>query len=343
MMRGSYKVGCHIFVWLSYVTFAIFVFGYDVSIKDYVAETTISVCISAVIFYTHLYLILPFYDKRKYWVYIVALVLSYFLNFSLRYLFAFYIYKAWFGVDSSIVHYSLVKLFLVFSWQWLPFIFFSAGYWSALRRWKSEEDKKRLSLENAVLRAQIDPHFLFNTFNSLRLEAEDVLPDVANGISAVIQILRSALAKPGLDGLIPLEQELKVVDSLVLIYRRRYPDMALAYTKNIDNASGYRIVPHLLVAFIENLFKFGSKKSNAQNSILLVLQNGNLFLEAYNKKADLSNADSFHIGTDYIKSNLEAQYKDAHELDIRNNPEDYLVRLSITRLNYIPIYDLYHY
>lgn len=343
-MRSLKAISIHILVWISYISYAVLVYGYDVGFKSVLYETSVTFSISATVFYLHALFLLPRFAERKSFIpYIAGVVLLFFYNFAIRYLFAFKIDPILFQRESSIQGLSVVKLLLLFSWYWFTFMLFSTGYWlankliraerSARQKAGLEADREKLQLENAALRAQINPHFLFNTLDSFRIESEDTFPDMARSINALIDILRSTLSKPEADGLIPIEKEVRVVESLVNIYRRRFPSMFLQYSKNITTGCRFRIPPHALLAFVENAFKHGAyNDSNKKLRIELQVSEKGLQFHVYNKKNRRIKDESHGIGMQYITRQLDNNYHDRYTLNIIDGSDDYTVNLKISQL-----------
>lgn len=341
LMRALKIISLHVAVWVVYIAYAVLVYGYDVGLRNVLYETSVTFCISASIFYIHALYVLPrFAEKRRFGLYIAGVLLLLLYNFLLRYLFAFKIDPILFHRESSIQGYSVAKLALLFSWYWFTFMLFSTGYWLAGKLVRAERvareketleaEKEKLQLENAALRAQINPHFLFNTLDSFRIESEDTFPEMARSINALIDILRSTLSKPEPDGLIPLEKEIRVVESLVNIYRRRFPGMFLHYDNNMPEDCSFRIPPHALLAFVENAFKHGTFNDRSkQLRIVLEVSAAGLQFHVYNKKNRRIKDESHGIGMKYITRQLENNYHNRYLLNIIDGKDDYTVNLKI--------------
>ncbi|WP_118950329.1 sensor histidine kinase [Taibaiella helva] len=332
----------HTCVWLLYIAFAILVYGYDVGLHNVFYETVVSFCISASVFYLHAYYLLPVLaEKRKYLLYVIGMLIVLAYNFGIRYLFAFCIDPVVLHRSSSIAGYSLVKLVLVFSWYWFTFALFSLGYWlarrlvrvekEARRKEFSEAERARLQLENAALKAQINPHFFVNTMNAFRVEVEPVLPETARGIEAMILFMRSSIMQPDGDGTIALAEEVAAIESLITIYQRRFPNANIRYSKEIGQQ--LRIVPHIFAAFVENAFKHGSfTRKEKPLSIRLETIDNDLLFYVHNWKSRRIKDDSRGIGLKYIRRQLENAFADRYELAIENADTDYTVTLKIKNI-----------
>ncbi|WP_118976168.1 sensor histidine kinase [Taibaiella koreensis] len=343
MIAGKLKIVLvHICVWLLYIAFAILVYGYDVGLQNVLYETVVSFCISASVFYLHAYYLLPVLaEKRKYLLYVIGMLVTVLYNFGIRYLFAFCIDPVLLNRSSSIAGYSIVKLVLVFSWYWFTFALFSLGYWlarrlvrvekEARRKEFTEAERARLQLENAALRAQINPHFFVNTMNAFRVEVAPMLPETAKGIEAMILFMRSSMMRPDGNGTIALDEEVAAIESLITIYQRRFPNANIRYHKEIEE--DLRIVPHIFAAFVENAFKHGSfTRREKPLTIELRTEDNDLLFHVHNWKSRRIKDDSRGIGLNYIRRQLEDAFAGRYELKIEDKDSDYTVSLKIKNI-----------
>lgn len=331
------KMAWHVFAWATYTAVGIAVFGYRMGLKNAVPETLISFSISALIFYSHYYVLKWTLGKKRRVRYVVSLIILLGVNFLLKLLFFTVLYSNVFNQPaSSTTGISIVELFLSFTWQSITFFLFSAGYWFAdelLKRIKLAHESDKLKLENAALRAQINPHFLFNTLDSFRIESKSILPEMSMSIASLIELLRSAFATPDDNGLVDLNKEVKVVDSLVNIYRRRFPYLQLQYRKDIPQENIFKIPPHVLLTFVENAFKHGDFTDSVKPlRIDLSASKKGLELRTFNKK-DLGIKDDSHgIGMNYIVHQLENCYSGRYKLSVQDTEDEYNVNLKIAWL-----------
>lgn len=342
-MSQKFKVvALHICVWLLYTAFAVLVYGYDVGLRNVLYETVVSFCISASVFYLHACYLLPVLaERRKYLPYTIGMIVVLAYNFAIRYLFAFGIDPVLLRRSSSIAGYSLIKLVLVFSWYWFTFALFSLGYWFARRllrmekearkREFSEAERARLQLENAALKAQINPHFFVNTMNAFRVEVEPLLPETARGIEAMILFMRSSMLQPDQQGTIALQEEIAAIESLITIYRRRFPNANIQYHNYIGEH--LRIVPHIFAAFVENAFKHGSfTRSEKPLSIKLEMEGNDLCFYVHNWKSRRIKDNSRGIGLKYIRRQLEDAFPSRYCLQIDDTDNEYTVSLKINNI-----------
>jgi sensor histidine kinase YesM len=190
--------------------------------------------------------------------------------------------------------------------------------------------KQKLEAENEALRAQINPHFLFNTLNFFFGKTIKTDQEVANGIHALSTLMRGAFNKPGEDGMIELEQEIEMIEKLIEIYRFRYDNsINIKFTKCL-NSSQMRIVPHILMTLVENAFKHGElEDANFPLTINLRVDKELFFFSVTNKKSTGEKYSSNGIGLEFIKRRLSAVYGKRYSFIINDFKDSYRTELSI--------------
>jgi two-component system, LytTR family, sensor kinase len=222
------------------------------------------------------------------------------------------------------------------------YLFYAFGYFyfqSAIQKQKElrikdqlqlKTEQEKLSLENERLRAQINPHFLFNTLNYFYNKTSSKMPEVSDGISALADIMRSAIRKPDEDGLIPLDEEVINIDQLISIYQLRYNNnVYISFTKE-GSVAGLRILPHILNTLVENGFKHGDlHKADHPLSIDFKITGKSIQFSVHNKIRRGPKEISHGIGMTYIRTHLDSIYEDGYELAVNEDNEFYTVTLNI--------------
>jgi len=117
----------------------------------------------------------------------------------------------------------------------------------------SENEKKKKQIEMQSLQYQINPHFLYNTLNSVQWIAKiHRVPDISEMLTSLIKLLRASLSS--INTLHTLEQELEILDFYLKIQNQRYPDCFQVKYK-IDNQLLSAKVPRfILQPLVENIF-----------------------------------------------------------------------------------------
>ncbi|WP_347158419.1 sensor histidine kinase [Pontibacter chitinilyticus] len=210
-----------------------------------------------------------------------------------------------------------------------------------LKNWYSHQQAARnltqdkLEAELKVLKAQIHPHFLFNTLNSLyslTLKKSDNAPEAVLKLSGLMNyMLYEANAAK-----VPLEKELNYIRNYIALERIRYGERVdVAYTE-AGNIAGQHLAPMLLLPFVENAFKHGvsTETGNAWIRIDVKVQDQRLVLLVENCKcgdrASRSTRDmASGIGLKNLRRRLELLYKDRFVLEVEDEAESYAARLEL--------------
>lgn len=134
-----------------------------------------------------------------------------------------------------------------------------------------KEQLTRKEAELKALQAQINPHFLFNTLESINWMAQlNNIPEIRDMVTSLGSIIEASIGKG--NPLIPLKQELKYIDSYILIMKNRYGDR-LSYTYDIDETILGCLVPKLLLQpLIENAIYHGIDRIRKKGEIKLTVK-----------------------------------------------------------------------
>ena len=214
------------------------------------------------------------------------------------------------------------------------FLFLAGGLLSlAIRinnRWR-EAERRQLSTELSYLKAQINPHFLFNSLNSIYALAITESDQTAEAIARLSALMRYAIQDTN-QPQVPLSGELDYISSYVALQRLRLGDTAaVEFTVN-GSPTGLQIAPMLLISVIENAFKYGVNPSHdSYIRIGLTITGSELHSHVFNKKVRTpANVLTNGIGLSNTRARLELVYPGRHRLLIRDEPADYTVDLYLT-------------
>lgn len=187
--------------------------------------------------------------------------------------------------------------------------------------------------ELQLLKSQVNPHFLFNTLNTLYATAlEENATKTAESTAKLANLIRYMQEDINKD-FIPLEKEIKYLEDYILIQKLRCavePEIETAF-KNIEN---HHISPGLLIPFVENAFKYGinpSKKSNLK--VAVVCNENTIYFECINSYDDAFKTyykeQGFGIGIKNAKQRLELVYPKNHTFEVRKENNIFSVKISI--------------
>jgi two-component system LytT family sensor kinase len=143
----------------------------------------------------------------------------------------------------------------------LPIEVLAATLWAGEAALRRERENQQLAADKraaelAFLKAQINPHFLYNTLNMLYGLAYGVDKTLAGGLLKLSELMRYMLRETP-DGLVDLSQEVEYLDNFLALYHLRYPGRLYATLAVTGDPTGHRVAPLLLIPFVENAFKHG--------------------------------------------------------------------------------------
>jgi hypothetical protein len=205
------------------------------------------------------------------------------------------------------------------------------------RWWLKQKEAQQLAMaktsaELQLLKAQVHPHFLFNTLNniySFTLNASPKAPQAVKKLSSLLHYIIYECNQP----FVPLEKELTMIKDYMGLERIRYGDQMDMQIDIRGNYSGKMIAPLLLIPFVENSFKHGTSKMLSRPSINLniIVENETLYFMINNSKPEeytrpLNNRG---IGLLNVQKRLQLLYPDDHQLTVTEEAEHFSVLLQI--------------
>ena len=183
-----------------------------------------------------------------------------------------------------------------------------------------------------LLRAQVHPHFLFNSLNNINSQTQLESPKGSKMIMGLSDILRYILYE-GQKPLVPLKQELMMVTEYIGLEKIRYGNKLDVYVKTPDKSDDFYIAPLLLLPFVENCFKHGASNMLQSPWINLTLEvkDTALTMKLMNGKAPVkeNGQNRTGIGITNVRQRLELLYKDKFDLQIWEDEEKFVVDLEV--------------
>ncbi len=284
--------------------------------------------------YTTIYLILPYYLKKR------NLILAVFLEVVL-------IFTITLGErillrtlnDYPVTLESLFGItfvYLMLETNFMVAIAFAIKFgkkWFEQQNEKHNMEKQNLTAELNLLRAQLHPHFLFNTLNNLYALSLEESTKTSEGIARISELLGSVLYECN-EVEISLKKEIKLIRNYIDLEKLRY-DNHLNISFNVaGNMEDIKIAPMILFTFVENCFKHGYKNDSAVPSIIIELQikEKHIHFMARNSKSKQKTTDKVKesgIGLSNVKKRLDLIYGDNYDLDIKDFGDLFEINLVI--------------
>lgn len=206
-----------------------------------------------------------------------------------------------------------------------------------MKHWYVEGQRNlQLQKENAeaqlqILKAQVHPHFLFNTLNNIYSKTQNTSSAASEMIFGLSDILRYMLYqcnKP----LVPLNQELKMMQEYINLERVRYGNKLDLHLELPEATDSYFIAPLMILPFIENCFKHGTSNMLDQPwiSLTITIEHDEMVMKLLNSKAGENiSVDGRGIGIENVRKRLALIYPGKHQLTIQEEPEIFIVTLKL--------------
>ena len=194
--------------------------------------------------------------------------------------------------------------------------------------------RQTLLIELQVLKAQIHPHFLFNTLNnlySLTLKQSPQAPDMVLKLSGLLHYMIHECSTPQ----VRLGKEIEFIQNYIELEKLRYGPRLTVSMRVSGEISTTLIAPLLLITFVENAFKHGAAKqidSACIDLALTVIDNTLLFRIENSRSEPPSHAlgAGQGLGLVNVRKRLALLYPKAHELTIQATARLFIVELSLT-------------
>jgi hypothetical protein len=200
-----------------------------------------------------------------------------------------------------------------------------------------EQNNLQLQKENSesqlqLLKAQVHPHFLFNTLNNIYAYTQSTSPVASTLVMGLSDMLRYMLYECN-QRLVPLSKELKMLEDYILLEKIRYGNTLDVHIDIPPDAGKYLVAPLLLLPFVENSFKHGASQILDQPwlSLHVAINDDTMTMKLVNAKAENYAATSSEsgIGIQNVRRRLELLYPNQFVLKITDEGEVFIVDLKL--------------
>lgn len=198
-----------------------------------------------------------------------------------------------------------------------------------LMRKQAEAESQKKEAELAALKAQLNPHFLFNTLNNIYSLAVQNSPQTSFCIEKLAHILDYLLYRCN-DKLVPLEKEVELLKNYLDLQKIRFGDrLVVRVDDNTDHS--YKIAPLLLLPLVENMFKHGVEQNTGKTEVVVSLECFNNTLTFRTENAyNVASAQSSGIGLQNLKRQLELLYPGKHSFIITKANQFFKTNLQLS-------------
>ncbi len=348
----QYRVRRHLVFWAAWWLFAGFIYsigpfsanmGYLKNLFRSLTESLAFMPMHIFLTYALIYFVIPrFLLKQKYALTIIFVVLSFAVTASLSVLISGIIIgpiRSFYQYHYAYSNYVSVSFAMAFMAGLRGGITVGglAAAIKLMKHWYVEGQRNlQLQKENTeaqlqILKAQVHPHFLFNTLNNIYSKTQNTSAAASEMIFGLSDILRYMLYecdKP----LVPLSQELKMTQEYIDLERVRYGNKLELHAELPKATEGYFIAPLMILPFIENCFKHGASTilDRPWINLTITVDGNEMAMKLLNGKSQENVQVNGHgIGIENAKKRLALLYPGKHQLTIQEDREVFIVILKL--------------
>jgi len=198
---------------------------------------------------------------------------------------------------------------------------------------KMEKEKAKAELD--FLNAQFNPHFLFNSINSIYAHIDKHNPTARNMLLSFSEMLRYQLYDCNTN-YISVDKEMSYIRNYVAIQQARKESRVQVCLTVGDSVTGFFITPLLFIAFIENAFKYVSDHEEKDNRVVIAFErkDNELLFYCHNTKETRNGSSIEHkgIGIANARRRMALQYPGRHALNIVDHEDIYEVTVNLQLL-----------
>lgn len=330
-----YKID-HILFWLLTIVFHAYTHSGIINkagVDQFILELIVRDGLLAIAIYTTLLIIIPKLNTQKNYLTGILLIVATLAGYVvLKNAHDVYLYGQVMNNPSRLgyFHNTFYNLSIIIFYLAFAFTLHLSKQWYLQKELIRKIELEKLNTELEYLKAQINPHFLFNSLNTVFFQIDKQNKAARETLSKFSDMLRYQLYEcNGKE--IAVEKEIRYLKNYVELQRLRKDenyDIRFACT---DDLSNFTLPPLLLLPFIENAFKHVSHFSDKKNEVEIdVRKTGDLFqLKVFNTKDPKPVSTNGGIGLKNVKRRLELLYKGRYILDIVEKPQSFEVRLDL--------------
>ncbi|MBP9104062.1 MAG: sensor histidine kinase [Chitinophagaceae bacterium] len=351
----KYRIRRHLAFWIFWWIFQAFLYSFIVAKTngEWLKRVQLSSLESLVYLFAHMflayslmYIVIPrFLLQQRYWLTIIITALLFVATAGISVSLSIYILDPirltiFNGIFANTFRNSSVNIFLSLMAGLRGAITIGGiaaaiklmKYWYLKEQRNMQLQKENMTSQLQLLKAQVHPHFLFNTLNNIYSYTQSNSAKAAQMVSGLSDLLRYMLYECN-QPLAPLSKELQMVKDYISLEQIRYGNKLELHLEILGDTKGLYIAPLLLLPLIENCFKHGTSHILEQPwvNLQISIHEQQLTMKLINGKVNVTPEDKNHsgIGIQNVQKRLSLLYPDKHELTITNEEEVFIVNLKV--------------
>ncbi|MBC9795021.1 sensor histidine kinase [Sinomicrobium sp. FJxs] len=195
---------------------------------------------------------------------------------------------------------------------------------------RNQVQSEKITSELQFLKAQLNPHFLFNSLNSIYSLSVKKSNDTPEAVITLSDLMRYMLYEANRE-YVPLARELEYIKNYIKLQRLRLSNGEQVTLNIYGDEKDKKIQPLLFISFIENAFKYGTDYTGKTvvRTVITIKEDSIHFYIKNIIGRHKKDSESSGVGLQNIKNRLELLYPDSHKLDIEDDGEHFTVSLTL--------------
>ncbi len=334
------RILTHVIFWIAYLLF--FVFQYTFYYKNYeVWQWSFSLSVTIwpdilAAYFINYYLFPKYLFKRKYVQFSIEFIASAVLFVLFQRVLIYYIdYPFIFPEEAKeLIFWDFNPFYTIINIYSVVAVFTAIKlfkYYFQAQKQKDDLEKQNRTSELALLKSQVNPHFLFNTLNNIDSLVTTDQEKASDAIIKLSDIMRYMLYDAATDKVL-LQKEINYLQSYISLQELRFAKKDIVGFNIKGTCSNFRIAPMLFIPFVENAFKHGKKNNPGAIEISLNCAEDKLTFQVVNQydvKIISQKDRTKGIGLSNVKRRLDLLYPGKHKMEISDKDGKYKVNLQI--------------
>ncbi|MEO7977905.1 histidine kinase [Flavobacterium sp.] len=262
-----------------------------------------------------------FLNKKKLFIYLITIPVSLLLFAGVRYLFQEIIIFEFTGIHNYTEKSRQITFYIRDNFFFgLPAVILSSLSYLFWQFQETQKQNQELLLENKkaefqILKSQVSPHFLFNTLNSFYSQLIGKDDEIAADILVLSDLLRYVITETDKDEAL-VSKEIQFIKNYIHLQQKRFEDQLYLDFSIEGDYTIEKILPSVLIHFIENVFKHGKLNDSEKRAMISIqIKHGFLEISTFNYTVEGENYYSTGIGFDNLTKRLEYGYKNQFLLE----------------------------
>jgi len=334
-IKNKGEIASHLTIWIAFwTTDFLFTYGFQ-SGRTAIIPFVFNALTNTIYFYVCVfYIILPSFSKSRVLTFSGIFILLVFFVFSKMGV------EKFLRTDNYILNIenkgTIIRYVSFEFWRYSYMTFFSFAYWYYIKSIQEEKlrrvtEEKLLKTEIAFLKAQINPHFLFNTLNFVYSDVAGLSRRSGEALMSLTRLMRYSVESTKSEQN-TVEKELEAIDEYLKLQKLRFGDrLALNYTRQ-GNLLVFSMPPLILISLVENAFKYGIQDDFTDPIEIKVRvdASGLAFWCRNKKRLDFIDKETTALGHTNIRRRLEMAFPDHFDLKALDSVTHFEVGLDIT-------------